>query len=371
MSWAGVKALLPLRTVAATLPDHGYLPLAVTGPAGKFPAGRAPLRAYRLDARADTRSEDRGMPAMNHGRDMTGTRLLVTGGTGFIGRRVVAALRSAHATVTVADLAPFPDPRVRSVVGDLREPAVRDDAVEPGLSGIIHLAAVTSVLGSLRDPMLVHRTNVDVTAGLLEHARRRGVARFVLASTNAVVGDVGEATIHEDLPMRPLTPYGATKAAAEMLLAGYAGGYGMTTCALRLTNVYGQGMHDKDSMVARLMRAARDGRVVEVYGSGAQRRDLVHVDDVVAGMFRAWDADHVGPLIIGSGRSVTVLDLVDAARTATGARLPVTHVPARSGEMPAVVVSVARARTLGYEPAVALADGLAGVWADFRAEGGS
>jgi UDP-glucose 4-epimerase len=300
---------------------------------------------------------------------MAGERLLVTGGSGFVGRRIVAALREAGADVTVADRTPHPDPRVRSVGGDLRDPVVRADAVEAGLTGIVHLAAITSVLGSLRDPALVHEMNVGVTAGLLELARQRGVARFVLASTNAVAGDVGEAVIHEDLPMRPLTPYGATKAAAEMLLSGYAGGYGMTTCALRLTNVYGPGMHAKDSMVPRLMRAARDGRGVEVYGSGRQRRDLVHVDDVVAGLRHAWAAGYVGPLIIGSGRSGTVLDLVDAARKATGAELPVAHVPARPGEMPAVVVSVARARGLGYEPSVDLADGLAGVWEDFRPEG--
>ena len=75
--------------------------------------------------------------------------------------------------------------------------------------------------------------------------------------------------IHERLPLRPLTPYGATKAAAEMLLSGYAGGYGMATCALRLTNVYGPGMAHKDSLVPRLMRAVRDGPDRQVYGDGA------------------------------------------------------------------------------------------------------
>jgi UDP-glucose 4-epimerase len=300
---------------------------------------------------------------------MNGERVLVTGGSGFIGRRVVAALQAAGAAVVVADRTAHPDARLRRVGGDLRDPAVRDAAVEPGLTGIVHLAAITSVLGSLRDPALVHEVNVGVTAGLLELGRQRGVGRFVLASTNAVVGDVGESTIHEDLPLRPLTPYGATKAAAEMLLSGYAGGYGMTTCALRLTNVYGPGMRDKDSMVARLMRAAAAGHHTEVYGSGRQCRDLVHVDDVVAGLLRAWAADHVGPLIVGSGRSVTVLDLVDAARKATGVDLPVTHVPPKAGEMPAVRVSVDRARALGYEPSVELADGLAGVWQEFRPAG--
>jgi UDP-glucose 4-epimerase len=298
--------------------------------------------------------------------ELAGEALLVTGGAGFVGRSVVPALLAAGARVTVADRDPYPSPDVESVVGDLRDPAVRDKAVQPGLTGVVHLAAVTSVLGSLRDPALVHEVNVDTTAGLLELARIREVARFVMASTNAVTGDVGEATIHEGLPVRPLTPYGATKAAAEMLLSGYAGGYGMSTCALRLTNVYGPGMAHKDSMVPRLMRAVRAGRAIQVYGSGEQRRDFVHVRDVVAGLLVAWRARHTGPLIIGAGRSVSVLDLIAAVERVVGRPVPVEHVAAKPGEMPAVVVSIERARALGYRPAVSLDEGLAGVWDEFR-----
>ena len=219
-----------------------------------------------------------------------GEHVLVTGGSGFIGRTIVPALLADGARVTVADRVAYPDPDVPTVQGDLCDPSVRDAAVTSDLTGIVHLAAVTSVLGSLADPALVHETNVNVTAGLLELSRRRGVKRFVMASTNAVTGDIGTGTIHEGMPLRPLTPYGATKAAAEMLLSGYGGGYGMITCALRLTNVYGPGMELKDSFVPRLMRAAKNNTAVQVYGDGMQRRDLVHVDDVVAGLRVAWGA---------------------------------------------------------------------------------
>ncbi len=297
--------------------------------------------------------------------ELSGRRVLVTGGAGFVGRSVVRALRLAGALVAVLDRQPFPDGDVTGVVGEITDPSTRDAAVGEGLDGIVHLAAVTSVLRSMEDPAGVYEANVAATAGLLELARVRGVERFLLASTNAVVGDVGDASIHEDIPLCPLTPYGATKAACEMLLSGYAGAYGMSTCALRLTNVYGQGMTHKDSLVARLMRAAMTGHTVEIYGDGTQRRDFVHVDDVVQGLLLAWRRRCTGSLIIGSGRSITVLDLLDRARRVTGRPLPAVHVAPKPGEMPAVVVDIGRARSLGYEPTVALDDGLPTAWADF------
>lgn len=296
---------------------------------------------------------------------LSGKRLLVTGGSGFIGTSVVTALRAAGAGVSVVDREPFPDRDVTSVVGDLTEAATRDAAVTGDLDGIVHLAAITSVLKSMEDPAGTYQGNVAVTQELLELARLRGVERFVMASTNAVVGDVGAATITEDIPLRPLTPYGASKAAAEMLLSGYAGSYGMTTCALRLTNVYGPGMGRKDSFVPRLMRAARSGDGVRVYGDGSQRRDFVHVDDVVRGLTAAWETRHTGPVIIGSGQSVSVLELLDAVRTVTARPVPAEHVPAKAGEMPAVIVDIARAGTLGYRPSVTLEEGLHTVWEDW------
>jgi UDP-glucose 4-epimerase len=299
-----------------------------------------------------------------------GARVLVTGGSGFIGSRLVDALLSAGAQVVVVDQNPHPDPAVRSVVGDLCDPEVRRAAVAPGpdghgLDGIVHLAAVTSVLRSIEDPAGVYRLNVDATAGLLELAREFGVPRVVFASTNAVTGDVGSVPISEDMPLRPLTPYGATKAAVEMLLSAYSGVYGMRTCALRFANVYGPGMRHKDSFVPRLMRAAASGEGVQIYGDGTQLRDYVHVDDVVQGVLLAWRTGHTGALVIGSGRSMSVNDLIEAAREATGAPIPAEHVPAKAGEMPAVVLDIARARSLGYEPRHDLVSGMATVWPDF------
>jgi UDP-glucose 4-epimerase len=239
---------------------------------------------------------------------------------------------------------------------------VRERALHDGITGVLHLAAATSVVGSMTDPLSVFHDNLTVTAELLELARRRGVQQFLMSSTNAVVGEVGATPIREDLPLHPLTPYGATKAAAEMLVSAYAGAYGMTTCAVRFTNVYGPGMSHKDSFVARLMRAARDQAGIEVYGDGEQQRDFVHVSDVVAGVMLAWEHCVTGPLIIGSGESITMNDLVERVRTATQQPIEVRHAPPRVGEMSAVVVDLTRARELGYAPSVGLDAGLVSLW---------
>jgi UDP-glucose 4-epimerase len=297
----------------------------------------------------------------------TGVRVLVTGGSGFIGRHVVAHLLAAGHDVSVADLIACPESSVSMVTGDLCEHLVRERAVTPGLDAIVHLAAATSVLGSIERPAHVHQTNVEMTAGLLEQARQCGVGTFVLASTNAVVGNVGQRTITEDLPLAPLTPYGGTKAAAEMLLSGYSGAYGIRTPALRLTNVYGPGMSHKDSFVPRLLRAAACGGAVQIYGDGRQRRDLVHVGDVARAVVLAvldWPS---GPVIIGGSRSYEVNEIAQAARDATGLRIGAETVPPKPGEMPAVVVDIARARSRGFEPSIGLVDGLRTAWPDFAA----
>jgi UDP-glucose 4-epimerase len=298
------------------------------------------------------------------------SRVLVTGGAGFIGRRVVAALLADGAEVTVADLKPFTgDPSVRVVTGDLVDPAIAAEAVAPGTDTIIHLAARTSVLESLQDPAAYYRNNVALTAGLLELARQRGVQTFLFASTNAVVGNVGSSVITEQATLRPLTPYGATKAAAEMLINSYSAAYGVRGVALRFSNVYGPGMEHKDSFIPRLMKAARDGAGVKVRGDGTMIRDVIQVDDVVSGIFAAWRSDHSGPMILGSGQSVTVNQMVATARRVTGIDIPAENVPIQQGEMPAVKLDISVAQSLGYAPTYDLEKGMATVWPDFDPTG--
>ena len=297
---------------------------------------------------------------------LAGCRVLVTGGSGFIGRHVVAELGSAGAVVRVVDLATHPDLRVDVVRGDLADAGVLEASLDGGFDAVVHLAAVTSVLRSLERPEFTYRTNVAATASLLEAARHAGVKSLVFASTNAVTGPMDAPAITERAVLRPLTPYGSTKAAAEMLMSAYTASYGVRCAALRLTNVYGPGMQAKDSIVARLMRAIRLGKTFEIYGDGRQVRDYVHVGDVIAAIRLGLLSDRWrGPMVIGAGTSLSVLEVVDAVREVTGADLPVHHGPARLGEMPAVIVDPSRARAAGWSPRYSLADGLVGVWEEW------
>jgi UDP-glucose 4-epimerase len=299
---------------------------------------------------------------------LAGRRVLVTGGSGFIGRHVVGDLRGAGSTVRVVDLKPHPDASVDLVQGDIADRDVLEAAFEGGFDGVVHLAAVTSVLRSMEHPELTFRTNVEGTHALLEAARAAGVKSLVFASTNAVTGPMDAPAITEQASLKPLTPYGATKAAGEMLMSAYTSSYGVRCVALRLTNVYGPGMQAKDSIVARLMRAIRLGNTFEIYGDGTQVRDYVHALDVTAAArLGLSDPGWSGPMVIGTGRSLSVHEVIDAVRNVTGADVEVRHGPARPGEMPAVIVDSSRAQAAGWTPEYSFENGLEGVWKEWSA----
>ncbi len=296
--------------------------------------------------------------------DFNGRRVLVTGGSGFIGRHVVSELSADGAQVRVVDLQPHPDPAVDIVIGDIADPAVLAEALHGGCDSIVHLAAVTSVLKSVEQPELTFNTNVIGTNAVLAAGHKAGVTSLAFASTNAVTGPMTAPKISEAAVLNPLTPYGSTKAAGEMLMSAYTAVYGLRCAVIRLTNVYGPGMQAKDSIIARLMRNIRLGTTFEIYGDGTQVRDYVHVSDVVAAMrLGLTREDWAGPTVIGSGTSLSVLEVVDAVRAVSGADIDVRHGPAKPGEMPAVIVDPSRAHAAGWSPRFpSLHDGLIGVW---------
>jgi UDP-glucose 4-epimerase len=298
--------------------------------------------------------------------ELAGRRVLVTGGSGFIGRHVVAEMLGAGAQVRVVDLQLHPDPSVELVQGDIADREVLERAFDGGFDCVVHLAAVTSVLRSMEQPELTFRTNVEGTHALLEAARAAGVQSLAFSSTNAVTGPMDAPAISEAATLKPLTPYGATKAAGEMLMSAYTASYGLRCAVLRLTNVYGPGMQAKDSIVARLMRAIRLGNTFEIYGDGTQVRDYVHAADVTAAVRLGLTSDTwSGPMVIGAGRSLSVLEVIDAVREVTGAEIDVRHGPARAGEMPAVIVDASRAQAAGWRPQFTFEEGLVGVWEEW------
>jgi UDP-glucose 4-epimerase len=301
--------------------------------------------------------------------ELSGRRVLVTGGSGFIGRHVVAELSRVGARVRVIDLQPYPDDSVDVVLGDIADPDAVARALAGGMDSIVHLAAITSVLKSIEEPELTFRTNVIGTNTVLEAGRAAGVTSLAFASTNAVTGPMTTPRISEAQVLNPLTPYGATKAADEMLMSAFTAVYGMRCAAIRLTNVYGPGMQAKDSIIARLMRCIRLGTEFEVYGDGSQIRDYVHAQDVMAAMKLALTHEQwAGPMVIGSGQSLSVLDVIGAVEQVSGHEIAFHHGPAKAGEMPAVVVDPAKAHAAGWSPRYPrLADGLVGVWEEWSA----
>ncbi len=292
--------------------------------------------------------------------------LVVTGASGFIGSKIAARAVNAGRRVVNLDKRPSANPDLDTRICDISDAAALAEAFPPEAAAVVHMAARTSVLESKSDPQGVFETNLVGTQNLLELSRRRGVMSFVLASTNAVVGETQDPYITEASTLAPLTPYGATKAAGEMLLSAYGGSYGIACASIRLTNVYGTGMQQKDSIVPRIMRALLGGKPLEIYGDGLQWRDFVYLTDVVDAFFMALDQGLIGPLVVGAGQSFSVRDVISAAEQAVGREIPVVWGPARSGEMRGVRVDITRARSLGFEPRVGLVEGLGLVWEDFR-----
>ena len=314
-------------------------------------------------------------------------RLLITGGCGFIGANLCEYLLSKGGfELRVLDNLSIgrqeylervqrrTGGKVELIRGDVRDREIVDGAVK-WADAVVHLAAKTSVVDSLRAPEEVFQVNVMGTLNLLEACRKHGIERFVFASSNAAVGEQ-PSPIHEKKVPAPISPYGASKLAAEALCSAYFGSYGIKAIALRFANVYGPYSDHKASVVPLFIQWIREGNPLVIYGDGKQTRDFVYVEDVCQAVKLAlvYEPQHPAELVfqIGSGTETSLLQLVDHLRRIaqeSGFQFPQPKFePARPGEIRRNFSDIRRAQErLGYRPGVPLEEGLHHTWRYFAA----
>jgi UDP-glucose 4-epimerase len=292
-------------------------------------------------------------------------RALVTGAAGFIGSHLVEALLDRGDEVAILDhLTRTPRPWFAAALGrgarlhvaDVRDlAAVRQAFAAEHPDVVLHLAAQVDVRRSVADPPLDVQVNVAGTVSVLEAARETDVRRIVFASSAAAYGDPERLPTSEDAPIAPLSPYGASKAAAEWYLAQYSRLHSISAVALRMANVYGprQDPHRESGVVAIFCGAAAEDRPVTVFGDGTQTRDYVYVGDVVDAWLAAAESDVTTALNISTGRETTLLELVELLGVDREMQ------PARPGEIARSCLDPTRAATeLGWRAHVPLAEGL-------------
>lgn len=292
--------------------------------------------------------------------------VLVTGGCGFIGVNLARALRAAgYEPVAYDNLSTG---RLGDGTAAGYEEVIEADVLDAdaltaaaaGVYGVVHLAARTGVVDSVKDPRGDLDVNVGGTLNALLAARDGGASAFVFASSGAPLGSV-EPPGHEGLAPRPLSPYGASKLAGEGLCSAFAGSYGLAATALRFTNVYGPFSYHKGSVVAAFMKRIMDGEPLVVYGDGSQTRDFLYVDDLCRAVVAVLDRRPQGELFqLGTGTETSVNELVERLVAVFCDReVEVRHEPARAGEISRSFSDISRARdALDYHPSVGLDVGL-------------
>jgi nucleoside-diphosphate-sugar epimerase len=306
---------------------------------------------------------------------MSEMRCLVTGGAGFIGSWLVDTLiDNGHDVVVLDDFSSghrhnlayaAESDRFTLFTGSVTDPDACRNACE-GVDRIFHLAALTSVHRSIAEPVQTHEINTGGTVTLFIAARDAGVKRIVWASSTAVYGNPASLPVVESLPVAPLSPYAATKAAGEQYARAFSEVYDMHIIGLRYFNVYGP-RQDPDSDYAAVIpifvRKALEGARPVIYGDGSQTRDFVFVRDVVAANMRAaFDApDSAGGAAynIGTGTAVSVIDLWRTITASENMSLEPDYAPQRPGEVRDSVADITAAHTaFGFTPATDLRTGL-------------
>lgn len=301
-------------------------------------------------------------------------RILLTGCCGFIGSKVAEVMvRHGHHVVGVDNLNDAYDPRLKdwrlcrlqSLVGfsfarlDITDRrALRDLLRRHPVSAVVNLAARAGVRQSVLNPQAYYDTNLSGTLNLLELCREREISKFVLASTSSLYA-LGSRPFREDQATdRPLSPYAASKKAAETLCYTSHCLFGLDVTILRYFTVYGPAGRP-DMSIFRFIRWIAEEDAVTLYGDGSQERDFTYVDDVAQGTLQALRPLGYEVINIGSDRPVKLLDVVTTLERLLGQPAHINRKPLHPADVRATWADISKARAvLDWAPATSLEDGL-------------
>lgn len=316
------------------------------------------------------------------------TRILLTGGAGFIGSHVAEALIRRGAKLSIVDnldnfYAPSRKRRNLREIGnagpyEFFEADVRDmealrklaERIQPEI--VIHIAARAGVRPSIEQPALYESVNVAGTVNLLEIAREFKVQRMIFGSSSSVYGITNTIPFCEDdLKIRPISPYAATKLAAELMCYTYAHLYGLTTVCLRFFTVYGPRQRP-DLAIHKFTALIEAGKPIPVYGDGSMGRDYTYVDDIVSGVVASLEYAPQSKVPyevfnLGNSNPVRLRDLVAHLEAATGKKAKQESLPDQPGDVPITWANIDKAkRLLGYSPKTSMELGLRNFVAWYR-----
>lgn len=297
-------------------------------------------------------------------------RYLITGGAGFIGSHLCAALLQRDEQVVILDnFASGKHTNLEGLGGDLEviEGSILDETdvqrASKGCEGIFHLAAVPSVPRSVEAPMMSHAANCTGTVNILNAARQQGI-KVVYAGSSSAYGDQEAESKHEELRERPLSPYAAAKLAGELYARAFSNVYGLPVVVTRFFNVFGpRQVPDSpySGVVAAFCFALLKGQPPRVHGNGEQSRDFTFVEDVARGCILAMQTPLEGCHVVNlaCGGSHSILDILNGLKTHAGVDVEPVFEPARTGDVQHSRADISRARKLlGFEPEVSFLDGL-------------
>ena len=308
------------------------------------------------------------------------SRVLVTGGAGFIGSHIVDALIGRDLEVGVLDdfatgemsNLPIDSPRLRIHRGDIRDEAFVKQAVK-GYDAIVHEAALVSVTRSIEDPERTNSVNVGGTLNLLSAANDAKIERFIFASSSSVYGESQTLPKIETMNTSPISPYAVSKLAAENYCRVFASVYGLSTVSLRYFNVYGprQKYGPYSGVIPTFVNRVIHDEAPIVFGDGEQTRDFTYVQDAVSANLLSLERDpSPGEVFNVEGGAQVSLNLLAASieKIMGKPSLGTEHAPPREGDIRHSFADISKARAvLGYSPRYSLEDGLREVIGGFVA----